>query len=56
MKKKIKHARRKVTKEQVETMNRQLKLTHANYRYARDQNGRLTETPAHNDLCGGCWC
>lgn len=46
--KKVKHARRKVTQEQVDAMNRQLELTHsANYRYVRDQDGRLTQTPHH---------
>lgn len=55
-KKEVKHTRRKVTQEQVDAMNRQLELTHANYKYARDQNGRLTQTPVYHDLCGGCWC
>ena len=52
---KVKHTRRKVTQEQVDAMNRQLELKGASYRHAIDQNGRLTETPVHYDLCGGCW-
>jgi transcription elongation GreA/GreB family factor len=48
VKTKVKHARRKVTQEQVDAMNRQLELaSSATYRYARDQDGRLTEVPHH---------
>lgn len=44
MSKKVKHSRRKVTKEQVDAMNRQLELQDADYRYAVGPDGRLTET------------
>ncbi len=43
----VKHSRRKVTQEQVDAMNRELELRHANYRYAVGHDGRLTETPHH---------
>jgi hypothetical protein len=42
--KKLKHARRKVTEEQVEAMNRELALRGSKLRYAVGQNGRLSET------------
>jgi hypothetical protein len=44
VKKDVKHARRKVTKEQVDAMNRELELRGASFRYAQDADGRLTET------------
>lgn len=44
MKKRPKHARRKVTQEQVDAMNRELELTNTDYRYSIDPtNGRLTK-------------
>jgi len=49
--KKLKHARRKVTQEQVDAMNRQLELTGAGFRYTRDQNGRLTEQTVYTHCC-----
>jgi hypothetical protein len=46
--KKLKHARRKVTEEQVAAMNRELELRgSATYRYAVDHDGRLTKVPHH---------
>ena len=49
--KKVKHARRKVTQEQVDAMNRELELRHADYRYVVGHDGRLTETSHYNGPC-----
>lgn len=43
MRKRVKHARRKVTQEQVDAMNRELELRGGPHRYAVGHDGRLVE-------------